>query len=134
MGDYALYQAIKVFKPISEEQLEFQKGDVLQISVQSPFSTSPSRRPGWLFAYNRRTRNVGYVPVECVKLLGSEVGKTIHHPSACGVEVSDSKIEGDYKLPEHKLEDVYFLTPILCKHCRDYIWGQGHVGVKCKGK
>lgn len=29
--------------------------------------------------------------VDCVKLLGSEVGKTIHHPSACGVEVSGGK-------------------------------------------
>ncbi|KAJ8941428.1 hypothetical protein NQ318_016060 [Aromia moschata] len=71
MGDYALYQAIKSFKPSLEDELEFQKGDVFQISVESPFATSQTRRPGWLFAYNRRTRAVGYVQVECVKLLGS---------------------------------------------------------------
>ncbi|KAL0121562.1 hypothetical protein PUN28_006822 [Cardiocondyla obscurior] len=34
----------------------------------------------------------------------------------------------------HVLVDVYFVTPILCKHCEDYIWGTGKVGVKCKGK
>ncbi|XP_011064215.1 PREDICTED: uncharacterized protein LOC105151931 [Acromyrmex echinatior] len=34
----------------------------------------------------------------------------------------------------HVLVDVYFVTPILCKHCEDYIWGTGKVGVKCKGR
>ncbi|KAK2586318.1 hypothetical protein KPH14_010618 [Odynerus spinipes] len=34
----------------------------------------------------------------------------------------------------HNLEDVYFVTPILCKHCEDYIWGSGKVGVACNGK
>ncbi|XP_043525585.1 phosphatidylinositol 3-kinase regulatory subunit alpha isoform X2 [Frieseomelitta varia] len=32
----------------------------------------------------------------------------------------------------HILIDIYFLTPILCKHCEDYVWGTGRVGVKCK--
>ncbi|OAD53078.1 hypothetical protein WN48_10824 [Eufriesea mexicana] len=32
----------------------------------------------------------------------------------------------------HVLIDIYFLTPILCKHCEDYVWGTGRVGVKCK--
>ncbi|KAJ8980585.1 hypothetical protein NQ317_018712 [Molorchus minor] len=132
MGDYALYQAIKSFKPTSEEDLEFQKGDVFQISIESPYDGSQTRRPGWLFAYSRKTRAVGYVPVECVKLLGSEIGKTIHHPSACGVEVSNNKLETENKPLEHRLDDVYFCTPILCKHCKDYISGQGHIGVKCK--
>ncbi|XP_011707784.1 PREDICTED: uncharacterized protein LOC105462683 isoform X2 [Wasmannia auropunctata] len=34
----------------------------------------------------------------------------------------------------HVLADVYFVTPILCKHCEDYIWGTGKVGVKCKAE
>jgi len=34
----------------------------------------------------------------------------------------------------HRLVDVFFLTPVLCSHCRDYIWGTGKVGVKCEGK
>ncbi|XP_067205026.1 protein kinase C delta type-like [Linepithema humile] len=32
----------------------------------------------------------------------------------------------------HVFLDVYFVTPVLCKHCEDYIWGTGKVGVKCK--
>lgn len=62
MGDYALYQAIKSFTPSLDDELEFQKGDVFQISIQSPFATNQPRRPGWLSAYNRRTRAKGYVP------------------------------------------------------------------------
>ncbi|XP_032680236.1 phosphatidylinositol 3-kinase regulatory subunit alpha isoform X2 [Odontomachus brunneus] len=32
----------------------------------------------------------------------------------------------------HVFVDVYFVTPVLCKHCEDYIWGNGKVGVKCQ--
>ncbi|XP_014482039.1 PREDICTED: phosphatidylinositol 3-kinase regulatory subunit alpha isoform X2 [Dinoponera quadriceps] len=32
----------------------------------------------------------------------------------------------------HVFIDVYFVTPIFCKHCEDYIWGNGKVGVKCQ--
>ncbi|XP_063219181.1 uncharacterized protein LOC134529231 isoform X1 [Bacillus rossius redtenbacheri] len=34
--------------------------------------------------------------------------------------------------PEHRLLKVYFLAPILCRLCNDYIWGTGPVGVKCE--
>ncbi|KAL6254393.1 hypothetical protein P5V15_014441 [Pogonomyrmex californicus] len=34
----------------------------------------------------------------------------------------------------HVLIDVHFVTPILCKHCEDYIWGIGKVGVECKAR
>ncbi|GFY76866.1 hypothetical protein TNIN_174401 [Trichonephila inaurata madagascariensis] len=34
---------------------------------------------------------------------------------------------------QHSLIKVYFLTPVLCRHCRDYIWGTGKIGVKCEG-
>ena len=64
MGDYALYKAIQSFTPPSSDatSLEFQKDDVFEIPVQSPFSTSEFQKPGWLYAYNRRTGAEGYVP------------------------------------------------------------------------
>ncbi|XP_033213327.1 phosphatidylinositol 3-kinase regulatory subunit alpha isoform X2 [Belonocnema kinseyi] len=33
---------------------------------------------------------------------------------------------------DHILEDIYFVSPVLCAHCEDYIWGTGKVGFKCK--
>ncbi|XP_060515807.1 phosphatidylinositol 3-kinase regulatory subunit alpha isoform X2 [Cylas formicarius] len=126
MEDYALYQAMQSFKPIQNDgfYLDFQKGDIFQISIPSPYGKL--REPSLLYAYNRRTGISGYIPIEYVKLLGSEVNKKIHHPSECGVPDAVTKIA------EHKLEDIYVLTPILCRHCKDYIWGQGLIGFKCK--
>ncbi|KAJ3639960.1 hypothetical protein Zmor_003286 [Zophobas morio] len=135
MGDYALYKAIQSFTPPSSDatSLEFQKDDVFEIPVQSPFSTSEFQKPGWLYAYNRRTGAEGYVPVECVKLLGSEVNNTVHHPSALGVAVSDTDTTGKTETT-HNIAGTFFIKPILCIHCKDYIWGQGRVGVKCNGE
>ncbi|CAL4063243.1 unnamed protein product, partial [Meganyctiphanes norvegica] len=34
---------------------------------------------------------------------------------------------------QHNLAAAYFLTPVLCTHCLDYIWGWGqHVGQQCE--
>lgn len=35
---------------------------------------------------------------------------------------------------KHILVEVYFVTPILCLHCKDYIWGSGKQGFQCKCK
>ncbi|XP_050460694.1 calcium-dependent protein kinase C-like isoform X1 [Cataglyphis hispanica] len=45
--------------------------------------------------------------------------------------VADST-SAEHNSYNHILVDVYFVTPILCKHCEDYIWGTGKVGTKCK--
>lgn len=45
--------------------------------------------------------------------------------------VADST-SAEHNSYNHILIDVFFVTPILCKHCEDYIWGPGKVGVKCK--
>ncbi|KAL7287307.1 hypothetical protein TKK_0018431 [Trichogramma kaykai] len=38
------------------------------------------------------------------------------------------------KSADHVLVNVFFVTPVLCDFCKDYIWGTGERGVKCKGK
>ncbi|XP_030748688.1 phosphatidylinositol 3-kinase regulatory subunit alpha isoform X1 [Sitophilus oryzae] len=127
MGDYPyIYQAIQSFEPSQKKglYLEFQKGDIFEVPASSHYGQIRSQLV--LYAYSRRTRLNGYVRVKHVKLLGQEVNKKIHHPSEIGVP------ETENNSTDHKLEDIYVLTPILCKHCKDYIWGQGHVGKKCK--
>ncbi|XP_050314474.1 phosphatidylinositol 3-kinase regulatory subunit alpha isoform X1 [Anthonomus grandis grandis] len=129
MGDFAynIYQAIQSYKPLPNNRivyLGFQKGDIFEISVSSPHGQL--RNPTLLSAYNRRTTAVGYVKIDHVRLLGKEVNKKIHHPSEIGVP------EIEYEKREHKFDDVYVVTPILCIHCQDYILGQGLIGVKCK--
>ena len=31
----------------------------------------------------------------------------------------------------HQFQIRFFYKPILCEHCRDYIWGEGYIGVGC---
>lgn len=74
MGDYALYKALQSYtpQPNDPDSLGFQKADVLEISIQSPFGDTDNPRPGWLYAYNRRTGQEGYVPGKysfCLSLL-----------------------------------------------------------------
>lgn len=71
MGDYALYKAFQSYipSPADTNALCFQKDDVLEISVQSPFATTEPERAGWLFAYNRRTGEEGYVPGIYIKII-----------------------------------------------------------------
>lgn len=77
MGDYALYKALQSYVPPPGDTntLRFQKDDVLEIPVQSPFATEEPERVGWLFAYSRRTGEEGYIPgtkndslVSCLKM------------------------------------------------------------------
>lgn len=89
MGDYVLYKALQSYVPSASDELQFQKDDVFQISVESSYAESVSERAGFLYAYNRRTGEEGYVPIKLVKLLGSAVNNTIHHPSAPGIAASN---------------------------------------------
>jgi hypothetical protein len=31
----------------------------------------------------------------------------------------------------HSFQVRFFHRPVLCMHCRDYVWGEGHVGYAC---
>ncbi|XP_036142290.1 phosphatidylinositol 3-kinase regulatory subunit alpha isoform X2 [Monomorium pharaonis] len=66
-----------------------------------------------------------------VTLNNGPYGKYQHYTYAISTYVADSMSTEQNKF-SHVLVDVYFVTPILCKHCEDYIWGTGKVGVKCK--
>ncbi|XP_044016208.1 phosphatidylinositol 3-kinase regulatory subunit alpha isoform X2 [Aphidius gifuensis] len=44
------------------------------------------------------------------------------------VHEENNKISKEY---HHNLFNVYFVTPLICLHCDDYIWGTGNVGVTC---
>ncbi|CAH0562412.1 unnamed protein product [Brassicogethes aeneus] len=137
MGDYVYYKATQSFKPSPDDKLfiEFSKDDVFKTPVQNFFSNSTADRlRGRLHAKNLRTHAEGYVPVDCLKLIQQDLlnNSIIHHPTAIEAPFSSLNVKDPEIRPQHRLIDVYFLTPILCKHCDDYIWGQGSVGVKCK--
>ncbi|XP_019865910.2 phosphatidylinositol 3-kinase regulatory subunit alpha isoform X2 [Aethina tumida] len=135
MGDYVLCQATQSFKPPPDDKssIEFIKDDIIKIRADNYFSNNSDKLRRRFWAYNLRTEATGYVPEDCLKLMQSSIGEshyynTLEVPLAA-LAVQDPELRQPHS---HKLTDVFFLTPILCRHCNDYIWGQGRVGVKCK--
>lgn len=142
MGDYVLYKALQSYVSSASDELQFQKDDVFQISVESPYTENASERAGFLHAYNRRTGEEGYVPIKLVKLLGSAVNNTIHHPSAPGIAASNVMpgiyfliivviykflkqmfLEPTVKLKcNHQFKEAYFLRPVFCQHCKYFVY------------
>lgn len=70
MGDYVLYKALQSYKANDPGVLGFRKDDVFQIPIQSPFTETETQRAGLLYAYNRRTREEGYVPGRAIRYDG----------------------------------------------------------------
>ncbi|XP_076261021.1 phosphatidylinositol 3-kinase regulatory subunit alpha isoform X2 [Rhynchophorus ferrugineus] len=128
MGDYHysysnIYQAIQSFEPLQDDGLfiAYQKGDTLEGTERNKHEEPVN--PSVLHVFNRRTRHSGFIHMEHVKLLGQEVNSMLHRPSIA---------HSEQDLPDHKIDDIFVLRPVFCKHCKDYIWGQGVVGKKCK--
>ncbi|XP_076036315.1 phosphatidylinositol 3-kinase regulatory subunit alpha isoform X2 [Oratosquilla oratoria] len=65
----------------------------------------------------------GYIPVN---------QSTISKSSVPRHSLTMSQSSHGLTSPSHRLEVTYFLTPVLCLHCKDYVWGSGRVGVQCE--
>ncbi|XP_022189203.2 phosphatidylinositol 3-kinase regulatory subunit alpha isoform X2 [Nilaparvata lugens] len=128
------YRAVSSFTPtsLSSGEISVEPEDVLDQKGQSP--------PGFYHVYNRRTGCTGYVPISTLKLrvnpwrrsesersYDSSNNKTPTKQARESIDNGAGKGAGN-----HSMSHVYFLTPILCKHCNDYIWGTGKVGVRCE--
>lgn len=61
MAEFACYKALKTFSSKDNSILNIEKDDVLQILVESLFSKSLHGEEGWLYAFNQRTDEWGYV-------------------------------------------------------------------------
>ncbi|GAB6022370.1 hypothetical protein CHUAL_006488 [Chamberlinius hualienensis] len=107
-------------------------------STQLPYPLS-SKRP----VPKPRPNTSGSVStMQSVTEEGNDSGY-IGSPSGVASSVSGSELPQEPPPPpphsttslpnaKHKLRNVFFLSPVMCPHCCDYIWGEGHVGVKCE--
>ncbi|XP_066997352.2 phosphatidylinositol 3-kinase regulatory subunit alpha isoform X2 [Anabrus simplex] len=135
MGDFTLYQAVHPYTPHAQDELALQVDDVLEIPQGSTLvknGESVATPNGWLHAFNRRSGVEGYVPSTYVKQLSpNEEG--FRHLAVPGGDFQPVQAGTPGKQPvSHRTVGVFFLTPILCRHCADYIWGTGRVGFKCE--
>ncbi|XP_075219878.1 phosphatidylinositol 3-kinase regulatory subunit alpha isoform X2 [Lycorma delicatula] len=138
---FPLYRASCSFIPrtTSNGEISVESDDLLELRTR----TGNQSFSGYVYVYNRRTGSTGYVPSSILRVDSlsecwqrgvdcsshdSYEGNTVNNVNS---KVMDNDQQGNTTHPNHHFSDVYFLTPILCRHCNDYIWGTGKVGVRC---
>ncbi|XP_077981754.1 phosphatidylinositol 3-kinase regulatory subunit alpha-like [Glandiceps talaboti] len=148
------YEAVSDFlrENFDQSYIEIHKGDILKVHnpQSSPDFDGSIEEPNcWLKGLNERTEEVGHFPGTYVKYLSMSSALPLPPPPAqrplpprrpsktTSVDDSVNDDSGFGGSPivaprRHNLSDAYFSTPILCKHCNDYIWGFGRAGKRCE--
>lgn len=156
MCEIVYYRALDNYEKEEETEISLCKDDVVEVKKPFQFTLEGTEEDprGWLIGRNTRTCETGYFPGPYVVFIRTAAAKPPQVPppkrpvpkprpspsTTNSTENNDSGYCGSpsqtsgmrQHLHKHSLEDTNFLTPILCKHCNDFIWGSGNVGKKCK--
>lgn len=98
--------------------------DELSVSAGERLRVWPQQQqPGWLLGCSLRTGAKGYLPAAYARPAGLDDSGYSEQVS-CGSPLPFT----------HVLVDLFLVTPALCSHCNDYIWGQGCLGQRCQGE
>lgn len=96
--------------------------DELSVSAGERLRVWPQQQqPGWLLGCSLRTGAKGYLPAAYARPAGLDDSGYSEQVS-CGSPLPFT----------HALVDLFLVTPALCSHCNDYIWGQGCLGQRCQ--
>ncbi|XP_021350181.1 phosphatidylinositol 3-kinase regulatory subunit alpha-like [Mizuhopecten yessoensis] len=90
-------------------------GDILE--VKGP---RPTTNDTWMKGHNKNKGTTGFFPGNFVEYVGP--APKVEPPALPEVP----------RVP-HRLVDCFFLRPVICFYCKDYIWGTGKVGRRCDG-
>lgn len=133
MEEVTIYRAAFEHIPREEDQLNgyipIQVDD--QLEVKKPWTIdcqgTEEKPEGWLEGTNLSTNLMGLFPGTFVEYVRTEKRRNAN-------PVNDSGFFGSPSVParKHRFVEAYFVKPVLCRHCHDYIWGTGPVGVKCE--
>ncbi|KAL5021938.1 hypothetical protein ScPMuIL_001093, partial [Solemya velum] len=95
-------------------------GDILHVKAPLPGNCDEYNPDCWLSGQNTTKGTVGKFPGTCVNFVEK-------------LDDDAPPIQDAPAPPEvpHRLIDVYFVKPILCFFCNDYIWGTIKCGKKC---
>ncbi|XP_076102045.1 phosphatidylinositol 3-kinase regulatory subunit alpha-like isoform X1 [Mytilus galloprovincialis] len=127
-GALFVYQALHDFTPSEQtsdpddEEIQIEKGDTLEVKGPIDNFEHPNI---WLKGKNVTKGTEGLFPGTFVQFI-----KTI--------EQSEEPVEEPIPPPPvvplpHRLVDCYFVRPVTCSFCNDFIWGTGKVGKRCTG-
>ncbi|KAK8389634.1 hypothetical protein O3P69_008965 [Scylla paramamosain] len=159
MGDVVyVYTARQECRGASANEPGMEANDVIHVSAEflQKQKMVPDCPNGWLLGTNMRTRQEGYFPGYFLVLNGTLRRSTAtpegkpplaeQHYLNLGLVASSDSSPGQFgsqrrmgfgslqQSPiqqQHCFITVFFITPVLCTHCRDYIWGSGKVGRQC---
>ncbi|XP_066298836.1 phosphatidylinositol 3-kinase regulatory subunit alpha-like isoform X2 [Branchiostoma lanceolatum] len=131
----AKYRALYRYDKESSEDVSMEVGDILV--AKGPFvdiEGTVEKPEGWLNGRNERTGESGCFPgtyTEFVERYFVPVAvprRPPRPPPRPGARSS----EGSGGSRGHSLIEIAVVKPILCQHCKAFIWGQGKSAVRCE--
>ncbi|XP_035700086.1 phosphatidylinositol 3-kinase regulatory subunit alpha-like isoform X1 [Branchiostoma floridae] len=148
----AKYRALYRYDKESSEDVSMEVGDILV--AKGPFTDiegTVEKPEGWLTGRNERTGESGCFPgtyTEFVERYFVPVAvprRPPRPPPRPGARSSEGNDSGFIGSPApgvtlggsggsrgHSLIEIAVVKPILCQHCKAFIWGQGKSAVKCE--
>ncbi|CAM1320694.1 PIK3R3 (predicted) [Pycnogonum litorale] len=155
MSEILYYRSQYSYTKVEQTEISLNEDDVLE--VKKPFlfvlEGTEENPEGWLLGTNQRTGEIGYFPGTFVEYIRTDMlnpppshhvpRRPVPRPSSSKVSfLNDDGNDSGYvcspvllksknEVQQHNIIDCFFLMPIICKVCNDYIWGIGKVGVKC---
>lgn len=121
-----LHQYIPPEEYLGKGYLVIEEGDVIQVNRPvNPESGTEENPEGWLQGKNIRNGQEGYFPSGAyVQFLPEKIVQPAVPPTVKPRAASCPR--------RHSPSATFFLRPIQCSCCQDYIWGVGAVGTICK--
>ncbi|XP_071799761.1 phosphatidylinositol 3-kinase regulatory subunit alpha-like isoform X2 [Asterias amurensis] len=134
MEETVRYIAAFPYKKKAPQDIEMQEGDIMQVknpTKMACFKGTLEEPTGWLEGVNMRTQERGIFPGTFVKyfVMPQEVPRVdVMRDSADSITRQSITNSGN----GHRLVEQGLVTPVLCKHCNDYVWGTGKIGLQCE--
>lgn len=126
-------------------KLSYNEGDVFVLRTQKFLSFEQIRKKyRWILVANEMKLVCGYVSTDNLTLISHDLPT---NPTSADTPSGYTKLQAIIPMPQvitcpeemyvrltskqHQIVSSFVTTPILCLHCRDYIWGSGKQGVCC---
>lgn len=122
--EFMRYEAMYDYAVDKRGDIEIKEKDILIVNtniVQYSFFKGTLENPkGWLLGRNERTNEEGTFPGPFVRFIGKSPPVPVPRQRPGRVGSTKEDVPDD-------MVPIGIVTPCLCKHCDDFIWGTGRV-------
>ncbi|XP_072022197.1 phosphatidylinositol 3-kinase regulatory subunit alpha-like [Amphiura filiformis] len=141
MGELVRYRAKFNWEKCNEGDIDIHAGDMLCVTMeqQQQFIGTVENPKGWLVGRNENTRENGTFPGTYVEFVEKvEVPPRPGPRPHGGARPVPGPRRGQQQAPsndtstgDHNLVDYALVTPELCQHCDEYVWGSSKIAKRC---